>query len=130
MMETTLSNKTRILLEDLLPGDLNDLVDHVIEIDAYKPKIDDSNIVVSFRVTDESPAYDLSRFIEFSTHEVLDTEVSNAPDANGKYTVYVEFTPANIAKKVYRMLQIVSYLTDTNEWTYKAYGKKAKLSVE
>lgn len=118
-----------ILLEDLQPGDLQFLVDKTIEIDAYKPKIDDANIVVSFLVTDEAPAYDLSRFIEFSTHEVLDTEVSQAPNAQGQYTVYVEFTPQSLAKKIYRMLKIVSYLTDNKTWTYKAYGRKGKLSV-
>jgi hypothetical protein len=120
----------KTLLEDLKAGDLEDTVKSTFEIDAYYPKIDDKNIVVSFQVEDENPAYDLSRFIEFSHKTVLDTEVSPGPDANGYYIVFVEFTPNNLAAKIYKMLEAVSYLTNITDWTYKAYGKRGKISTE
>jgi len=118
------------LLEDLKAGDLEDTVRPVVEIDTFYPKIDDNNIVVAFFVDEEDPAYDLSRFIEFSSKTVLDTEVSPGPDANGNYIVFVEFMPRDIAKKVYRMLKAVSYLTGIKEWKYKAYKKQSKITIE
>jgi len=119
-----------LLLEELQAGDLIDLVKPTIEIDTYKPKISDNNIVVAFFVREEDPAYDLSRFIEFSSNAVLDTEVSPAPNRTGYYIVFVEFTPVNIAKKVYTMLKAVHYLTDIDRWTYAAYGKKGKITLD
>jgi hypothetical protein len=119
-----------ILLEELQPGDLVDLVKPIIEIDTYKAKIDERNIVVAFFVREEDPAYDLSRFIEFSSNDVLDTEVSPAPNRMGYYIVFVEFTPVNIAKKVHTLLLGVHYLTDIKKWIYKAYGKQGKIELE
>lgn len=118
------------LFEELQPGDLIDLVKPVIEIDAYKSKIDDNNIVVAMFVREEDPAYDLSRFLEFSSNDVLDTEVSPAPDRMGNYVVFVEFTPVNIAEKVHAMLKAAQHLTDIKRWTYKAYGKQGKITLD
>lgn len=120
----------KTLLEDLKAGDLEEMVSPIIEIDAFYPKIDDKNIVVSFSVTEEDPAFDLSRFVEFSHRDVLDTEVSPGPDVNGNYIVFVEFEPYNIAKKIYKMLTVVSYLTGITEWSYKAYGSRGKIKVD
>lgn len=120
----------KILLEDLQAGDLVDLVKPMIEIDTYKPKIDDDNIVVAIFVREEDPAYDLSRFIEFSSKDVLDTEVSPAPNRMGYYIVFVEFTPVNIAKKVHSMLSAIRYLTEVDKWTYKAYNKTGKIILD
>ena len=120
----------KTLLEDLQAGDLEDTVIPTFEVDAFYPKIDDKNIVVSFQVEDENPAYDLSRFIEFSHRDVLDTEVSPGPDSSGNYVVFVEFTPHDLAKKIYKMLEAVGYLTNITDWTFKAYGKKGKLKVD
>ena len=120
----------KFLLEDLQSGDLVDCVKPIIEIDAYVPKIDNKNIVVSFSVDDEDPAYDLSRFIEFSSNQVLDTEVSIGPRSDGYYVVFVEFTNHNLAHKIYRMLKVASHLTGITDWTYKAWGKKGKIRLD
>lgn len=120
----------KTLLEDLKEDDLKELVSPIIEVDAFQPKIDDKNIVVSFKVTDEDPAYDLSRFLEFSNNQVLDTEVSPGPDIDGSYIVFVEFNPHDLAKKIFKMLQAASYLTGIKTWTYKAYGQKGRLKVD
>ena len=123
-------SKKIILNEDLKPGDLEDLVSDQIEIDTFKPKINPKNIVVVFFVQEENPAYDLSNFIEFSSDDVLDTEVSPAPNENGYYLVFIEFTPVALAKKVYTMLKAVSYLVNNKEWSYVAYGKKGKITIK
>ena len=119
----------KFLLEDLQAGDLVDVVKPTIEIDTFKPKLDDKNKVVVFFVDQENPAYDLSRFIEFSSKHVLDTEVSPAPNAAGDYLVFVEFSHHDFAEHVYNMMRCVSYLCDRHEWFFRAYGKKGKLEV-
>ena len=121
---------SRILEESLKSGDLKDLVKPVIEIDTFKPKIDDKNIVVVLFVQDENPACDLSRFIEFSNKDILDTEVSPIPNVNGDYLVFVEFSKDNLAKKIYQMLKAVKYLSNNDEWIYKYQNRKAKLEVK
>ena len=120
----------KFLLEDLQPGDLINLVSPIIEIDTFKPRIDEQNIVVAFSVQEKNPAYDLSRFIEFTSNDVLDTEVGSYPNEHGNFWVFVEFTPTNIEKKIVRMLQAVQYLTEISEWTYKAYDRRGKLNVK
>ena len=77
----------------LKAGDLDDLVSNLISIDEFESKIDNEEaIVVGFKVDDKEPAQDLSRFIEKSTVDLMDTEVSPAPDTDGKYIVFVEFS--------------------------------------
>ena len=64
----------------LHPGDLQDLVLPLIDIDTFNSKIDNQRaIVVAFQVTDQDPAQDLMKFIEGSNLALLDTEVSPAP---------------------------------------------------
>lgn len=122
--------KKRHLFEDLKAGDLEDLVIPVIEIDTFKPKLADKNIVVVFFVNQENPAVDLSHFIEFSNRNILDTEVGSIPDHNGNYLVYVEFAPDNLAKKIYTMLKAVKYLTGVDKWIYHYKKRKGKLEVK
>ncbi len=124
-----MTKKIKPLFEDLKPGDLKDLVGSIIEIDAYESRISDENITVSFRVDSEFAAHDLSRFIEFSNKSVLDTEVSSFPNQDSDYTVYVEFSHDNLAKKIVLMLNAVKHLTGISTWTYKAYGKKGKIKL-
>lgn len=119
----------RPLLEDLQANDLIDMVSSTIEIDTFKPRIDEQNIVVAFSVKEENPAYDLSRFVEFSSNDVLDTEVSSYPNEHGEYWVFAEFTPTNIAKKIVTMLKAVRYLTGTSKWSYIAYEKRGHINL-
>ena len=77
----------------LRAGDLEDLVSNTISIDEFESKIDNEKaIVVAFKVADKEPAQDLSRFIEKSAVDLLDTEVSPAPDTDGKFVVFVEYS--------------------------------------
>ncbi|NJO65225.1 MAG: hypothetical protein HC836_46120 [Richelia sp. RM2_1_2] len=109
----------------LKPHDLEDLVSNLISIDEFESKIDNNKcIVVAFKVTDKEPAEDLSRFIEKSTVDVTDTEVSPAPDTDGKYIVFVEFSRnTEFAKKLLTILNTLENLTDihANNYRYTAY---------
>jgi hypothetical protein len=79
------------LNEGLRKHDLIDLVHPKFSIDEYESKIDDDAIVVGIFVDDSKPAEDLSNFIEYGQGEVLDTEVSPAPNDDGDYVVFIEF---------------------------------------
>jgi hypothetical protein len=115
----------------MMPGDLDDLVSKLISIDEFESKIDsECAIVVAFHVNDESPAKDLSRFIEKSEVELLDTEVSPAPDKNGKYVLFIEFSrnaefPKNLMAILASMVNITNISDDDYIFTaYKVEGEK------
>ena len=78
-------NSTPKLKEGMRENDLDDLVLPLITIDEYVSKIGDDKevIVVGFFVEDEDPANDLSRFIDRSVTNILDTDVSPVPNEEG-----------------------------------------------
>jgi hypothetical protein len=121
------------LFEGMMPGDLEDLVSTLISIDEFDSKIDSERaIVVGFHVNDEAPAKDLSRFIEKSEVPLLDTEVSPAPDTNGKYVVFIEFHrdlefPKNLMTILASMVNITG-LPD-EEYTFTAYKVEGEKEV-
>ena len=117
------------LFENLKAGDLEDMIRKTVEIDTFKPRLDDKNVVLAFFVSEEPAAYDLSRFIEFSTQNVIDTEVSTIPCYNGDYGVYVEITRPQMAKKIYKILQAVSHLANNKKWLFRAYKRKGSINI-
>lgn len=70
---------------------LRDLVKTQISIDQYKSKVgkDENIIVVAFSVLDKDPAGDLSQFLETGV-DAYDVDVSNGPDEEGYYSVFLE----------------------------------------
>lgn len=83
--------QSTVISEGLKHDDLSNLISDVISIDQYKSKVgNDENIVVlAFELMDKEPAQDLSQFLE-TGHEVLDIDVSQGPNKNSKYNVFVE----------------------------------------
>jgi len=111
------------LKEGLRTHDLIDLVLPTISIDEYESKIDPDAIVVGFFVDDDAPAKDLSSFIESGAGEILDTEVSPAPDDDGNYLVFVEFMrDENLPENIEYVLETVENLTGIQEWNFTYYG--------
>jgi hypothetical protein len=128
-MNSKMKNKTKQISEGLEYEDLKGLVGSQISIDQYKPKIGavEETVVVAFTVTYEDPAKDLSSFIETGAIEHLDVEASPAPDKDGDYKVFVEFTrDHNLFEKVEALLNSVDQITskDDNNWQYVAYKVK------
>lgn len=76
----------------LQSGDLNFLVDKIIEVDSYKSKMgEDSNIVtLAFSSFNNESAKDLENFIEKGYPFVLDADVSSGEQTDGTYKVFVE----------------------------------------
>lgn len=119
------------LTEGLRKHDLIDLVRSKISIDEYDSKIDDDAIVVGLYVDDQKPAEDLSNFIEYGLGDVLDTEVSPAPDDNGDYVVFVEFLrDSEFPNKLETVLDSLKTLTGLklDQWKFDYY--KGEESVD
>lgn len=110
------------LTEGLRSGDLIDLIMPDISIDEFESKIMDDAIVVGIKVTDKEPAEDLSRYIERSGIDLLDTDVSPGPDEDGYYYVFIEFMrDKKFPNKLDKIISITEKLTDITEWQIKAY---------
>jgi len=104
-------------------GDLQSLVSSDVSVAEFEPKTgtDDDVVVIGFFCKDEAPANDVATFIEKSTVDILDTEVSPNPDENGFYLVFVEVENENLMKKVFELLDDVSRLTEIDEWSVDFY---------
>jgi len=105
-------------------GEMENLVTPTISIDQYKPKIGEANetVVVAFEVAFEQPAKDLSNLIETDITEHLDVDISEGPNADGKYMVFVEFTRnPQLFEKIMSIVKVASQVTGVTEWNYQYY---------
>ena len=111
------------LTEGLRRNDLKNLISNDLSIDEYSSKIDDTAIVVAFRVSDRQAAQDLNRFIQKSYVELLDTDISPAPDLKGYYLVFVEL-PLNekISDSIETIVKEVSDLCNISQWKMTLRG--------
>lgn len=116
--------------EGLKSGDLRDVVKNTISIDQFYGKLDDDNIVVVFYVDDEDPAYDLCDFIDKSEVEHLDAEVSNVPNENGRFLVYVEFIRnKKFPGRCSTLIRSISNLVKIKKWYFETYNVDSKLKL-
>lgn len=124
------------LTEGLRTGDLNGMVLPMLSIDEFSSKIDDKSvIVVAFFCFEEDPAHDLSNFIERSPVNVIDTDVSPAPNKEGYYLTFVEIKRNKLfPEKLMQLLTEIDNLTDVHEWQFTSYklpkGKIVDLSAQ
>mgnify|MGYP001071976076 CR=1 FL=1 len=105
-------------------GEMSNLVSDTISIDQYKPKIGEANetVVVAFEVAFEQPAKDLSNLIETDVTESLDVDISDGPNADGKYMVFVEFQRNNsLYESIMNIVKVASQVTAITEWKYSYY---------
>ena len=114
------------LNEGLQENDLRDLLIPLLSIDEYESKIGaaDEVIVMGFFVESEDAADDLSRFINRSANEKLDTDVSPAPTESGYFVVFVEIMrDANAYKSIAAILDEIQNIVaiSEEEWTFKSY---------
>lgn len=104
--------------------ELKGTVSPLISIDEYSPKSgsDEEVIVVAFFCNDELPAKDLDDFIDKSTIKFLDSEVSENPDENGYWLVFVEFKriPA-FWLHFYKLVKDIENVTDKLKWEVQVY---------
>ena len=112
------------LCEGLKSKDLKDLIKNIFEVDSYKSKMgEDENVVVlTFEVTGHQAAKDLVDFIEKGYNFVLDADVSQGEDENGRYKVFVEIERnRKISRQISEMIYGLSELADCEEWKFRYY---------
>mgnify|MGYP001259033703 CR=1 FL=1 len=111
------------IFEGLQEGDLNNLVLPTISVDEFDSKLDDTAIVVGFYVDFKEPAEDLNRFIQKSPEDLIDTDISPAPDEDGNYMVFLELTrDKNFPERLVNIVNSLDSLTGNKEWSFRAYG--------
>jgi hypothetical protein len=113
-------------------GEMENLVTSVISIDQYKPKIGEANetVVVAFEVMSEQPAKDLSNLIETDVVESLDVDISQGPNDDGKYMVFVEFERNNkLHESILDIMKVVNNVTGIKEWQFNFYKGATALEL-
>ena len=113
--------KSKIIREGLRSGDLADLVLPLISVDEWVSKVDPEEcIVIGFYVHDEDAANDLNRFLQKSAVNLMDTEVSPAPDQHGYYMIFVELmNNTQLAENVNNILADIKELVDIDHWNMR-----------
>jgi nitrate reductase NapAB chaperone NapD len=112
--------------------EMKNLVSPTISIDEYKPKIGEANetVVVAFEVASEQPAKDLSNLIETDVTENLDVDISQGPNSEGKFLVFVEFArDKKLHEKIVKIAKTVSNVADINEWKFTYYKGDKELEL-
>ena len=105
-------------------GEMENLVTPVISVDQYVPKIGEPNetVVVAYEVAYEQPARDLSNLIETDIIESLDVDISQGPNADGKYMVFVEFERnPDLYENIVGITKIVSNVSGITDWKFSYY---------
>lgn len=113
-------------------GEMKDVVTNTISIDEYTPKLGQNHeiIVVAFFVVDELAAYDLDDFIDKSTIELLDSEVSPYPNQDGEWAVFIEFKRhSGFWIKFLRLVKDIENLTTPRNWMVSLYKQPKKLEL-
>jgi hypothetical protein len=117
------TNQTKIF-EGLRPGDLENLVLPEITVDDFEPKSGspENIVVVSFYAKDLEPANDLASFIERGAHDILDTEVSPAPDEEAHYLIFVEMNrDDSLMESIMKIIQDIKKIVNIDNWNVEFY---------
>jgi hypothetical protein len=120
-MPLVISKKSK-LIEGLTQGSLEHLVQPLLSIDEYESKISNKRaIVVGFFVDDADPARDLSHYIDKSSYDILDTEVSPAPTPDGHYVVFVELLrDSKFVDNLMKLTDEITNVTLIDTWSFIA----------
>lgn len=117
-----------ILTEELFEDDLDGMLTNIISVDEFGSKISESAIVVAFYSKNEQAAEDLAIFLERSSIEnILDSEVSNTPNENAEYLVFVEINKNSFIETFNEVLNLVYKLNKVENWKLKNIRLASKL---
>lgn len=108
----------------LRTGDLQHLVDKVVEIDSYKSKMgSDSDIItIAFSTKTGESATDMSNFFERGYPFVLDADATSGETSDGTYKVFVEIERTDDASdNIMELIDGVSKLANTNDMRFRYY---------
>jgi hypothetical protein len=114
-------------------NEMANLVNPTISIDQYKPKIGEASetVVVAFEVDSEQPASDLANLLETDVVEMLDVDVSQGPNKDGKHLVFVEFARDNrLHSNILDIMHAVSSATGISEWQFDGYKSEVSSQLD
>ena len=110
-----------MLIEGLKIGDLENLCLSTISIDQFNSKISEDCIVVAFYVLYRNPAKDLNSFIQKTSVDIIDSDISPAPTEDGYYIVFVEFRrDKNFPQKIIDLCSILRGITQNQNWYFRS----------
>lgn len=108
----------------LRAGDLNNLVDKIVEIDSYKSKMgSDSDIVtISFSTKTTESAKDMCNFLERGYTFVLDADATAGEQSDGTYKVFVEIERTDdAASNILELVDGITKLSNLEEMRFRYY---------
>lgn len=108
-------------MSDLSYLDLEGMVSPMFGIDVFDAKAgtNESVCVLSFRVSSESGAQDLSSFTEREGDWILDSDVSTGEDDTGKYLVFIELQRSRqLIAKILNLLEVIERLAGAMDWKF------------
>lgn len=114
--------------EGLEKNEMNGLIDNIISIDQYKPKIgnDSETVVIAFTLKYEKPAEDLVDFVNTSHIEQLDVEASSVPNEDGNFKVFVEFErDKKLINKILELVHHIQKLDNNISWKYHYFKSES-----
>jgi len=106
----------------LRENDLQDTMLKIISFDEFLPKTgnEDEVGVIGFYLMEESPGKDLYTFLNTSTVDCRDVEVSPNPDEDGYYMVFVELDrDGNLLTNVRAIISEIERLSGKLGWVVK-----------
>lgn len=112
------------LNEELLAGDLENLLEHIFEIDCYKSKIgaDSDIVVITFTLSSLAGSKDLVNFLERGYDFVLDADHTPGELNDGKYKVFAEIERTKRSPdQIEEMLNGIQKLTNLDEFKFRYY---------
>lgn len=120
----------RKLREGMRAGDLCDLLLPLISIDEYESKVSAEAVVIGIYVHDKDAASDLNRFIQKSALQILDTDISPAPDSHGYYLVFIELDKSKqLTSQIVSILHEISPLVGINDWRLRIRGEDDLIDI-
>lgn len=108
----------------LKQNDLDQMVYDIVTIDEYSSKMGkDENIsTLCFSIKQESPANDLSLFLEKGYKFILDSDVSPGEVLDSKYMVFVELERNdNLIENILTILDDVKKLANIEQFKFRYY---------
>lgn len=117
----------------LIAGDLNFLVDKIIEVDSYKSKMgEDSDIVtLAFSAMNNESAKDLENFIEKGYPFVLDADVSSGEQTDGTYKVFVELERnKDVPMQILEIADGVKKVANIEDFRFRYYKNFRSLPLD
>lgn len=114
-------------------NDLRDLIDNILEIDAYKSKMgsDEDVITISFSTKTKESADDLASFIEKGYAFVLDADATSSEQSDGTYKVFVEIERDKSApSQIMELANGIENLTGLEEIKFRYYKNWQSLPLD